>query len=285
MIRAENYGIPQTRHRVFLLGIRSDLHVSSVPSLRQTEPVPISEVIMDLPPIRSGLSERPDSAVAWEETLHSQEKRHWITMPVDSLGKDDLFAHMKVYLAKITAPKIGTGREFIEATVEARYSAWWYDDKNLLGVCNHTSRNHLDADLFRYFYAACYAKLYGVSPKLKDFPKDLLPQHASVGEALNGNGNFSDRFRVQLMNRPCKTVVSHISKDGHYYIHPDPMQCRSLTVREAARIQTFPDNYFFCGPRTSQYIQVGNAVPPLLARQIAEVVDNIFIQIERNSGR
>jgi len=140
----------------------------------------------------------------------------------------------------------------------------------------------MDSDLYRYMYASCYAKVCGRSPAIRHFPTDLLPNHENIDTALEEGGNFSDRFRVQVADRPSTTIVSHISKDGHYYIHPDPTQCRSLTVREAARLQTFPDNYFFCGPKTAQYIQVGNAVPPLLAKHIGEIVLNVLRQAGAN---
>ena len=151
----------------------------------------------------------------------------------------------------------------------------WYVDTRLMRLPNHETRAHMDKDLDRYLFVSAYGKAHKASPRLKDFPKQLLPEHENVQEGIS-NGKFADRFKVQLEGEPASTVTSHISKDGHYFIHPDPSQCRSLTVREAARIQTFPDNYFFEGGRTQQYHQVGNAVPPLLAKQLAEIVWEIF---------
>ena len=248
VIKSEEYGIPQARHRVILLGIRNDITATPEPLSKQEETVNVKDVIKDLPRLRSGLSKLEDNHDNWEQEI----KKHNNSA--------------EVY------PSLSRGDNFIKSnTIPKTYCDWYYDPK-LGGVLNHETRSHISADLHRYHYIASYAQKKSVSPKLEDLPVKLLPKHKNVKAAIGKKSLFNDRFRVQKASSPATTITSHISKDGHYFIHYDPKQCRSLTVREAARIQTFPDNYKFEGPRTSQYHQVGNAVPPLLAKKIAEVV-------------
>lgn len=275
VLRAEDHGVPQARHRVIVIGVRDDLTMPSPPKLKKELPVPISKVLKTLPAIRSGVSDTTDSEETWLALLIESADRRWF-QSMDTKGGDGLMAAAICLLEKLDAPKSGRGGEFIAGTQKINYQPEWYLDERLGGVCNHASRAHITKDLYRYFYAACFAQLNGRSPKLGEFPKDLLPNHKNVDDAITEGNMFLDRFRVQPWGRPSTTVTSHISKDGHYYIHPDPKQCRSLTVREAARLQTFPDNYFFTGPRTAQYTQVGNAVPPLLATRIAESIFSVF---------
>ena len=271
IIRSEDYGIPQTRHRVILLGIRSNLNVT--PDILQSfgEQIPVEKVLNGLPPLRSGLSKMKDGKQEWKQALQELKKLD-IATKIDI----DVWEQMLEIIKKLSLPRNDRGGSFVEGEANVCYDPDWYLDSNLKGICNHQTRSHIKEDLYRYLFASCFAKVKGYSPKLSDFPVILLPKHLNVEEGVDDN-KFADRFRVQLYGLPSKTVTSHISKDGHYYIHPDPKQCRSLTVREAARIQTFPDNYYFCGPRTQQFHQVGNAVPPLLANQIAKIIYSSFL--------
>lgn len=277
VVRAERFGIPQARHRVILCGIRED--VAGNPALLTPGPeLHVGDALFGLPPLRSKITGCPDSEAAWHEALAEGAQR---MRTKGDISLKNITTRMLQAASQARALST-TGGRFVQIAKgsesprkEASNLHSWYRDRRLHGIPNHEARGHMKSDLWRYLFAASYAAKLNVAPKLRDFPDFLLPKHENAKEAAGG-GPFEDRFRVQLLGRASTTVVSHIAKDGHYYIHPDPSQCRSLTVREAARLQTFPDNYFFEGNRTEQYTQVGNAVPPLLARQIAKLVFDLI---------
>ncbi|SHI46812.1 DNA cytosine methyltransferase [Pseudozobellia thermophila] len=287
LIKSERYGVPQKRHRVILLGVRKD-YKHNGDYLKEKEGVTLKSVIHNLPKVRSGLNRKFTHYHPSEVYKNGKPKRlyekidntndNWLNEMSQNINQIIDWGDLDLNgLSK--GPKkieLGTGAEYIKATnliSKTHPLRDWFIDKRLKGVINHESRSHLSQDLMRYLFAGLYVEKYKRFPRLKDYAmhnKDLLPDHANVD-----SGKFADRFRVQVPNEPATTVTSHISKDGHYFIHYDTLQCRSLTVREAARIQTFPDNYLFRGSRTAQFHQVGNAVPPYLAYQIAQIVKKL----------
>ena len=273
VINAKDFGVPQSRERVFILGIREDVDIKSF-ELQKSSTLTVWDTIGHLPRLRSGLSKSEDSFEKWLRSIETNSKTFFA-------GSKHLSALTEVLagLQALNEPLQRSSHDGVSnppakpSTELEKFLA----DKLLRHWTQHETRGHLESDIVRYLYCALAAEELGRSPTLKDWDgnlKKMRPNHQNIEMNANGlkTNTHLDRFRVQVAEQPSSTITSHISKDGHYFIHPDPMQARSLTVREAARLQTFPDNYFFCGPRTEQYIQVGNAVPPYLAYRIASAI-------------
>lgn len=129
-------------------------------------------------------------------------------------------------------------------------------------VTQNISRPLNENDAAIYTYALNMWNKKHQRLKYTDLPITLRSQ--------KNEDSFLDRFKVVDGEGKAHTVVAHLSKDGHYYIHPNKRYCRSISVREAARMQSFPDNFYFEGSRSAMFKQIGNAVPPLMAYSIAK---------------
>jgi DNA (cytosine-5)-methyltransferase 1 len=280
LVRCEQYGVPQARHRVVILGVREDLR-GRPKILTNKRSVTVRDVLESLPALRSGVSKEVDDSKSWLNAIRSCfPKKNQIKIHERSVRKTIL------KFVDRSSTRLSRGSPYIKISVAKIRNSLALNsrivDRRLQGVVQHETRTHMKSDLGRYLFASATAKHHRRSPRIPDWPEFLLPRHKNVDQYRAGQARsahlFVDRFKVQIWDRPSSTVTSHISKDGHYFIHPDPVQCRSLTVREAARLQTFPDNYFFCGNRTQQYHQVGNAVPPFIAMQMASVICEFLLK-------
>jgi DNA (cytosine-5)-methyltransferase 1 len=172
--------------------------------------------------------------------------------------KKDLFADL---------PNLIPGQEMDIARYTKKINDYQQTTKTRNGIdftTQHITRNHNERDL--EIYSIAIDKWLNKNERLKynDLPKRL--------QTHKNTKAFLDRYKVVDPMGHSHTIVAHISKDGHYYIYPDLKQIRSISVREAARIQSFPDDYFFEGGRTAAFKQIGNAVPPLMSVAIAKKI-------------
>lgn len=217
IINASDFGVPQKRERIFLIGHRKDLifDKSFFGCLYEyTEKAPIlKELFEDLPSIKSGKNSNNYSC------NHSNK--------------------------------------FVEKYIRNKEDV----------LTQHVARPHNKNDL-RIYKLVLKAKKEGKNLKYIDIPVEL--------QTHSNTTSFLDRYKALDYNSISHTIVAHISKDGHYYIHPDLSQNRSITVREAARIQGFPDDFYFEYSRTAAFRQIGNAVPPILSFKIASAILDFF---------
>lgn len=268
VVRSELLGMPQNRHRVILVGVLEEAGRRITPLEENFPSHTLLDMIRDLPEVRS---ECTDEAIgSWQKFA----SRNLAECARYARSIDRETASYLRQLATFVRGQLdpGTGEGWLPSAQASRLPEhlrplMW--DRRMRGVIHHKTRQHMRSDLLRYAYASAFAVVHDRSPRgASEFPDELHPNHKSWAN----NKGFVDRFKVQRWHAPSSTVTSHLAKDGHYFIHPDATQMRSLTVREAARLQTFPDNFLFEGPPGAQRKQVGNAVPPWLGHQIAHVV-------------
>lgn len=246
VLNAADYGVPQTRERVFLIG--NNLGIKNpYPAATHGESsyVTLFEAIGDLPRLKARIT-LTDIKKKDIPKIDRYNKR--IYSGEDSVEyHDDLFgSHYKS-----VGEKGKTFLDFVKPNGQAM-------------LTHHVARSQkmYDVLLFKGMRQGMTAE--GV---FESKEKNIRRLRRLIKYDMS---SFMDKYKKQSWNRPCSTVFAHLEKDGNRFIHPDSRQARTITPREAARIQSFPDWYGFEGPFSKKFRQIGNAVPPLLAMKIGE---------------
>ena len=238
VLNSANYGVPQIRKRVIIIGVRDD-------------------IALDIDTVYSSIVKTHYDPEMAEKDRKGLKKYVTVRDAIEELPK--LFPGQGSKSISFTSKR---NNEFLRKIVK----------KDLGLLLDHVARNHNDRDIERY---RVMSKEHWTFQELLQNSPDLNHEKQRV---------FGNSYTVQWWDLPSKTIIAHLYKDGNQFIHPDHTQGRTFTVREAARIQSFPDDFVFEGARTDQYKQIGNAVPPLLANAIAKALKQQLIMLEGNTN-
>lgn len=233
VLNTADYGVPQLRKRVIIIGVRKDIDKSA------------------------------------EELYESIIKTHWNpeTLSNEEKGKKR-FVDVRQAIGDL--PSIEPGQDASTEEYDYPCNNEFLKKIGKSGIhplMDHIARKHNDLDRKRFQVMIHNHWSFG---QLRREMPQYEHEHARV---------FDNSYVVQWWDLPSKTILAHIHKDGFQFIHPDEEQRRTFTVREAARIQSFPDDFEFKGSRGEKYKQIGNAVPPLFAEALAKSIKKNLIDI------
>ena len=264
LLNAAEYGVPQKRERVILIGVMKNWKNIKMPRIEPThfdlkEKKPDNLIKKGLKPcvtLHEAIGDLPEVTPMTTYTDLSESKKVKVKRNNEKVdnGKDKVALDMKIYMNHLKSISL-SGKGFFEFIRPNGYKH----------IDHHVARSQQLSDI----------RLFGLL-KEGETAKDFMGRCPKTAEKLikYDMSSFRDKYRKQKSDEPSTTVFAHLEKDGNRFIHPT--KARTYTPREAARIQSFPDDFIFEGPRSKKFRQIGNAVPPLMAYRIARTIERIL---------